>query len=295
MSQRVNRRLRALTAQLAAAAVEELPEAGSGPGGQGFGPRATESPPHFACDELEAAIAFFEEMGYVCFKEALTEAQLAHINDFCDRTQRDDPVGWQIPTDGSPWTGARYSQPLLDTEELDYCVKLDSIFPFVTAIFGEGNERFSEFNLRDTPGGAGSLKMGFHHDAALGHRTTRKPYHPCDWLCSICCKSSTRSMSPFCQRSLNAAAIGRPHGRLSRRARIRRRPEDCPPRADRPRESRARRRLHRAAAVGPRRHMHLLCVLEHCPPLSDGGTPSADRIAAFAQMTSQLTTLGSIL
>jgi len=200
MPQRVNRRLRALTAQLAAAAVEELPEAGSGPGGQGFGPRATESPPHFACDELEAAIAFFEEMGYVCFKEALTEAQLAHINDFCDRTQRDDPVGWQIPTDGSPWTGARYSQPLLDTEELDYCVKLDSIFPFVTAIFGEGNERFSEFNLRDTPGGAGSLKMGFHHDAALGQRTTRKPYHPCDWLCSICCKCSTRSMPPFCQR-----------------------------------------------------------------------------------------------
>ena len=42
--------------------------------------------------------------------------------------------------------------------------------------------------------------MGFHHDAALGHRTTRKPYHPCDWLCSICCKCSTRSVSPSCQR-----------------------------------------------------------------------------------------------
>jgi hypothetical protein len=39
---------------------------------------------------------------------------------------------------------------------------------------------------RDTPAGAGSMQMHFHHDAALPSRVSRKPYHPCDWLCSIC-------------------------------------------------------------------------------------------------------------
>ena len=35
---------------------------------------------------------------------------------------------------GKPWTGARYSQPFLDSNELDYCAALPSIFPFVTAV-----------------------------------------------------------------------------------------------------------------------------------------------------------------
>ena len=189
MSRRAaSRRLRSLNAHLAASAVEEeqLPIVGSGPGGQGFGPRSATQPPHFECSDIAGALEFFQREGFVVFKDALSEAQLVHINDFCDRTQRDDPVGWEIPTDGRPWTGARYSQPFLDTDELDYCAKLDTIFPFVSAVLGEGNERFSEFNLRDTPPGAGSMKMGFHHDAALGNRVSRKPYHPCDWICSIC-------------------------------------------------------------------------------------------------------------
>ena len=57
-------------------------------------------------------------------------------------------MGWDIPPDHGKWTGARYSQPFLDTDEIDYCARLPSIFPFVTAVFGAGNERFSEFNLR---------------------------------------------------------------------------------------------------------------------------------------------------
>ena len=182
------RRLRALGAHLGTCAeAEQWPEKnGEGPGGQGMGPRADAQPPHFGCADVEAALEFFKAMGYVVFKEALSPAQLEHINDFCDRTQRDDFVGWGIPTDGKPWTGARYSQPFLDHDELDYCAALPSIFPFVTAVFGAGNERFSEFNLRDTPAGAGSMKMGFHHDAALQPRMQRKPYHPADWICSIC-------------------------------------------------------------------------------------------------------------
>jgi hypothetical protein len=155
-------------------------------------------PPHFSCSDIKSALAFFEEQvrtgahrpqhvalvwrarvpqGFVVFKEALTAKQLKHLNSFCDRTQRDDPVslntchacldwvpvrtgdgrwwddfilqvGWDIPPDHGKWTGARYSQPFLDTDEIDYCARLPSIFPFVTAVFGAGNERFSEFNLR---------------------------------------------------------------------------------------------------------------------------------------------------
>ena len=207
MKSSATNRLRSISRQLAAssqpsAAADERNGfgdgqlvVGSGPGGQGFGPRSTVQPPHFACDDLAGAMAFFEKEGYVVFKDALSQEQLVHINDFCDRTQASDPVGWEIPTDGRPWTGARYSQPFLDTDEIDYCVQLETIFPFVTACFGEGNERFSEFNLRDTPAGAGSMKMGFHHDAALGNRVSRKPYHPCDWLCSICCEFPSQSSS----------------------------------------------------------------------------------------------------
>ena len=73
---RITRRLGNLSSQLAAgtaasgaaasaAEESELPPVGSGPGGQGFGPRAKAQPPHFACDDLAGAMAFFEKEGYV--------------------------------------------------------------------------------------------------------------------------------------------------------------------------------------------------------------------------------------
>ena len=206
--------LRQISAHIAAAGAEqaEIPTPGTGPGGQGFGPRATDQPPHFTCSDLAGALAFFKEQGYVIFADALSPGQLTHINNFCDRTQRDDPEGWQIPVDGSSWTGARYSQPLLDTDELDCYTRLPSIFSFVSAVFGEGNERFSEFNLRDTPAGAGSMKMHFHHDAALPQRVLRKPYHPCDWLCSICYLTDVGADEPsfaVVPRSVRHEPIGR--------------------------------------------------------------------------------------
>jgi ectoine hydroxylase-related dioxygenase (phytanoyl-CoA dioxygenase family) len=193
------RRLRQISRELAGDDPAAGPEAGSGPGGQGFGPRAATQPPHFAPSDVDSAVKFFDREGYVVFKDALTKEQLAHLNGFCDRTQAEDPVAWEIPTDGRPWTGARYSQPFLDTDEIDYCAQLDTVFPFVTAVLGEGNARFAEFNLRDTPPGAGTMKMNFHHDAALRERLHRKPYRPCDWLCSICYLTDVGADEPaFC-------------------------------------------------------------------------------------------------
>ena len=75
------------------------------------------------------------------------------------------------------WTGFRYSQPLLEPggEVLDKYTQHPSLLPLVELLLGKGKVRFSEFNLRDTPAGAGSLKMGFHHDAAYEDRDRREP------------------------------------------------------------------------------------------------------------------------
>ena len=65
-AQRYVRRLGVVASQLAASASEvELPQPGSGPGDQGFGPRETTQPPAFSTDQLTEALAFFQAEGRV--------------------------------------------------------------------------------------------------------------------------------------------------------------------------------------------------------------------------------------
>lgn len=52
-----------LAGTAAAAAAQEFPEAGTGPGGQGFGPRSRTQPPHFACADIAGAKEFFDREG----------------------------------------------------------------------------------------------------------------------------------------------------------------------------------------------------------------------------------------
>ena len=139
------------------------------------------------------------------------------------------------------------------------------------------------------------MKMGFHHDAALGNHVNRKPYHPCDWLCSICCKCSTRSMPLFPQR-VSTLLLSADLTDVS---------PDEPAFAVVPRTVRhepiGRAKVELGADYieqplwGPAGTCIFCASLNTAPLLCDGATPSADRIAAFAQMTSQPTTLGSIL
>lgn len=156
---------------------------------QGFGCIDETSPPHFAPTEVEAAYAFFADNGFVVLADCLRADELQHLNDFCDRTQRSHAGAWGLGARRKGHhrnQGLIYSQPLLDHAELDPYVRHPSSFPLVARILGGASAvRFSEFNFRETPAGAGRGAMNFHHDAVLPDRLQRTPYLPCDWLCAI--------------------------------------------------------------------------------------------------------------
>ena len=157
---------------------------------QGFGRVSREAPPHFdPIDEIDAAAAFFAAHGYVVLSNCLDAAELDFLNGFCDRTQEERPATWGLTEKRKPHhrnQGLIYSQPLLDHPELDGFVRHPRSWPLVARLMGgEDRPRFAEFNLRETPEGAGPGAMNFHHDAVVEDRLTRTPYGPCDYLCAI--------------------------------------------------------------------------------------------------------------
>ena len=157
---------------------------------QGFGRVSPEPAPLFDPDkDLEAASTFFERNGYVVLSGCLDAEELAHLNDFCDRTQAERPLAWGLTEKRKPHhrnQGLIYSQPLLDYPELDRYTRHPKSYPLVCRLLGgEQHARFAEFNFRETPEGAGPGAMNFHHDAVCADRLTRTPYMPCDWLCAI--------------------------------------------------------------------------------------------------------------
>ena len=157
---------------------------------QGFGLRAAE-PPHLhdPADQGDAAVQFFNDNGYVVLGNCLDHAEIEHLNEFYDRTQRERPEVWGLTPDRKPHhvgQGLIYSQPLLDHPELDPYTQHPSSYGIVGRILGgEDRVRFSEFNFREAPEDAGVGAMNFHHDATTPDRFTRTPYMPCDWLCAI--------------------------------------------------------------------------------------------------------------
>jgi hypothetical protein len=157
---------------------------------QGFGRVSAERPPAFdPVGEIDAACAFFERHGFLVLSGCLDDAELRWLNDFCDRTQAERPEAWGLTEKRKPHhrnQGLIYSQPLLDHPELDLFTRHPGSFPVVARLLGgEERVRFAEFNLRETPQGAGPGAMNFHHDMVRPDRLTRAPYNPCDWLCAI--------------------------------------------------------------------------------------------------------------
>jgi hypothetical protein len=157
---------------------------------QGFGRVSREPAPMFDPErDADAACAFFEANGYVVLSGCLDRAELDHLNGFCDRTQAERPDAWGLGERRKPHhrnQGLILSQPLLDYPELDPYTQPRRSFPIVARLFGGAEfARFSEFNFRETPEGAGPGAMNFHHDAVREDRLTRTPYGPCDWLCAI--------------------------------------------------------------------------------------------------------------
>jgi hypothetical protein len=157
---------------------------------QGFGRVSRQSPPAFdPRRDTDAACAFFAAKGFVVLAGCLDADEVAHLNEFCDRTQAERPEAWGLTEKRKPHhrnQGLIYSQPLLDYPELDPYTRHPSSFPVVAKLLGgEEHARFAEFNFRETPEGAGPGAMNFHHDAVTEDRLTRTPYMPCDWLCAI--------------------------------------------------------------------------------------------------------------
>lgn len=157
---------------------------------QGFGRVRREAPPAFdPAQDIDAACAFFAAHGYVVLTQCLDAGELAFLNGFFDRTQAERPASWGLTEQRKPHhrtQGLIYSQPLLDHPELDPFTQHPRSFPVVAQLMGgEEHVRFSEFNLRETPEGAGPGAMNFHHDAVVADRLLRTPYMPCDWLCAI--------------------------------------------------------------------------------------------------------------
>jgi hypothetical protein len=171
---------------------------------QGFGRVSREIAPAFDPEgDIDAAYAFFERHGYVVLSNCLDAAELAHLNEFCERSQAERPDAWGLSDKRKPHhrnQGLIYSQPLLDYPELDPYTRHPRSFPVVARLLGgEDHARFSEFNFRETPEGAGDRAMNFHHDAVREDRFTRAPYMPCDWLCAIHYLSDVAPGAPcFC-------------------------------------------------------------------------------------------------
>ncbi|MEQ8861719.1 MAG: phytanoyl-CoA dioxygenase family protein [Pseudomonadales bacterium] len=171
---------------------------------QGFGHVSREPARAFdPAGEIDAACAHFEREGFVVLANCLDERELDHLNAFCARTQAERPEAWGLAGRRKPHhrnQGLIYSQPLLDHPELDRYTRHPRSFPVVARLLGgEERVRFSEFNLRETPAGAGIGAMNFHHDAVVADRLTRDPYMPCDWLCAIHYLSDVERGAPaFC-------------------------------------------------------------------------------------------------
>ena len=170
---------------------------------QGYGRVRREPVPAFDPGrDADAAVAFFEAHGYVVLSDCLTAAELAELNGFCERSQAERPDAWGLEKRRPHHRnqGLIYSQPLLDYPELDPYIRPARSFPIVAlALGGADAVRFSEFNFRETPEGAGLRAMNFHHDAVRDDRMVREPYGPCDWLCAIHYLSDVAPGAPaFC-------------------------------------------------------------------------------------------------
>jgi len=171
---------------------------------QGFGRISHEAPPAFdPYRERDAACAYFNEHGFAVLSGCLDAAELAHLNEFCERTQSERPDAWGLGDRRKPHhrnQGLIFSQPLLDYPELDRYTRHPRSYPVVAELLGgDDRVRFAEFNFRETPEGAGLGSMNFHHDAVLEDRLVRTPYMPCDWLCAIHYLSDVEPGTPaFC-------------------------------------------------------------------------------------------------
>ena len=130
---------------------------GAGPGGQGWGPRAAARPPHFRPDQPTEAAEFFNAEGYCVIQDTLAPGDVSFLNRWLDERQKEhDATGGDAsagPAASRNPDGAigPYSANVLlreDAVELDRFVQNPTLMPFVDVLWGAGNSRFSQFDMR---------------------------------------------------------------------------------------------------------------------------------------------------
>jgi ectoine hydroxylase-related dioxygenase (phytanoyl-CoA dioxygenase family) len=140
------------------------------------------------------AVEFFNREGYCVIDDALSATDVCFLNRWLDeRDEEHNALGGDAsagPAAARNPDGAigPYSANVLlrdDAQQLDRFVQNPRLIPFVDALWGVGNSRFSQFDMRWTKGGQGPAGMQFHHDVVLESRLTRKPYGPPDYVSSI--------------------------------------------------------------------------------------------------------------
>ena len=148
-------------------------------------------PPKFAPDQREEICAFFRAEGYAVIVGALSDEEVQHLNSFFDRTQADPRWrrAWGLEDVREVYhdnQGLIYSNALLDHPELDRYLQHRSNYPVVCELLGgEDKPRFAEFNMRESPEGAGQRAMPLHVDANDPGRAKREPYGSPDFMCCI--------------------------------------------------------------------------------------------------------------
>ena len=161
-------------------------------------------PTSFSYSDIGGITASFRTHGFAVLRDVLSTPEIAQLRAFMSATQTAADSPWDL----SDMTH-QYSQPLLDTTELDGFIRHPRSFPAIEAVLGgAGAARFSEFTLREVPPRHPPQEMLLHRDRALPLRALRAPYHPPECLCHHL-----------------------PHGRDTARSRICHHPWLCPPRA----------------------------------------------------------------
>eukprot|EP00947_MAST-08B_sp_MAST-8B-sp1_P001480 g1480.t1 len=171
-----------------------------GPSVQGFGILGAHPPPFDPVTQLEEALQFYNEHGYVVVRQ-LDERELAELNGACDLIHRERGSEIDVPGQGKLFF------PLLLWPEFDFTVFHPRTLPLVSRILGgQDKARHIEFNYRAwEPAAATSATpadddcqrhqhphrphpMSFHSDDCSGgtltleERQQRRPYGPPDML-----------------------------------------------------------------------------------------------------------------
>jgi hypothetical protein len=168
--------------------------------------------PRFRTVDSDIVVSHFRETGIAIIEDALSAAEVAELNAFCDKSQRDGR--WSNASSGE------FSQPLMVTNELDRFVRHPSTFEIIEAILGgRGSSRFAQFDFRETAAGAPPQRMGLHRDRPYGQapgweqspvdgtlyyegepvRSLSGPCPQIDYLCAITYLSDVTPGSPaFC-------------------------------------------------------------------------------------------------